>query len=371
MAVDFEQLPHPGIRHLSPYKPGKSIRELANEAGINDIIKLASNENPLGCSPKVKEALSSMKADMISSYPAPFIHPLMNELSQHLKVESDQIIISNGSDLIYNFLLAGFALHNNKYLLTHRYAFSTYEIQAAALGVPVKKVEIRRDWTVEVNKIINACDENTALICLANPNNPTGTLIPEEDILKLLETIPQQTLVVLDEAYFEFSNPLQKYNAIDWLHLFPNLVVTRTFSKAYGLAGLRLGYAAAHPSIISILRRLQLPFTVNQAALVAGCAALKDQDFVQETVKITKEGIQQMSQGLEHLGFDYIPSCCNFITFDCREDGNKIYQELLKKGIIVRPLHPYGMEHFLRVSIGTSQQNNRFLDTLGDIHHGQ
>ncbi|KTD25051.1 histidinol-phosphate transaminase [Legionella israelensis] len=368
MSVDFQLLPHQGIRTLSPYKPGKSVRELEQEQGISNIIKLASNENPLGCSPSILQALADMSDTLIASYPAPLIHPLMHKLAKHLNIEPQQLIISNGSDQIFNFLLSGFALHTNKHLLTHQFAFSTYQIQAQTLGIPVKTVAIENNWQVDVNALIEACDEKTGLICLANPNNPTGTLISKEDILHLLDEINPRTLVVLDEAYFEYARNQQQYNAINWLEKYSNLVLTRTFSKAYGIAGLRLGYAIAHPSIIDILRRLQLPFAVNQAALIAGYVGLDDQGFIEKTLEINQLGMKQITEGLADLGLNFIPSVCNFITFDCKQDGLPVYQHLLNQGIIVRPLHPYNMDNYLRVSIGTPEQNSRFLEALRGVY---
>lgn len=368
MPVDFQQLPHEGIRTLSPYKPGKSIAELKQEQGISDIIKLASNENPLGCSASVLATLANMPDTLIASYPAPMIHPLMNKLAKHLNVETEQLMVSNGSDQIFNFLLSAFALHNNKHLLTHQYAFSTYQIQAQALGIAVKTVAINDDWHVNVDALIEASNEKTALICLANPNNPTGTLITKDHILRLLDHSNPHSLIVLDEAYFEYSHEQQGYNAVEWLDTYPNLVLTRTFSKAYGLAGLRLGYVIAHPSVIEILRRLQLPFAVNQVALEAGCAALADQAFITKTVEVNRLGMKQIAEGLKALGLNFIPSSCNFISFDCKQDGMTVYQYLLSRGIIVRPLHPYNMNNYLRVSIGTEEQNSRFLETLKGVY---
>ncbi len=367
MSIDFQTLPHEGIRHLKPYKPGKPIDELAKEQGLSDIIKLASNENPLGCSPNVRQIMAELSSSLIASYPAPLIHPIIRKLAGHLSVQDENILISNGSDFIYGLLISSFALHTNKHMLTHDYAFSTYEIQARALGVPVKSVAVDTDWQVNIDALITACNKHTGLICLANPNNPTGRLISKNDIKRLIDATPQQTLIVLDEAYFEFSYEQQGYNAIDWLADHPNLVLTRTFSKAYGLAGLRLGYAIAHPSIIDILRRLQLPFTVNQAALEAASVALDDQNFVNQSLVLNRQGMQQMSEGLNALGLDFIPSACNFYSFNCLVDAMPIYQQLLSQGIIVRPLHPYGMSNYLRVSIGTKEQNTRFLNALRGI----
>lgn len=369
MAVDFHQLPHVGIRTLTPYKPGKPIIEVAREFGLTDIIKLASNENPLGCSPLVMQTLATLSYHLPAAYPSAINHPLQSKLANLLGLEANQLILSNGSDYIYLLLLMAFALHTGKHLLTHDYAFSTYQIQAQGLGIPVVSVKIQDDWHVDVQKLIDACTKDTGLICLANPNNPTGTLIPAADILKLLNNIPASTLLVLDEAYYEFVQKDTAVESIEWLARFPNLVITRTFSKAYGLAGLRLGYALAHKDIIALLQKLQLPFAVNQIALEAGFVALDDTAFMKKTLETNVAGMQQMCNGLSQLDIAYIPSAANFVTVDCKTNCLPIYQGLLAQGVIVRPLHAYNMPNHIRVSIGTKEQNTRLLKALSTIFH--
>ncbi|KTD40745.1 histidinol-phosphate transaminase [Legionella parisiensis] len=368
MAVNFQQLPHPGIQSLVPYKPGKSIEELAREKGINDndIIKMASNENPLGCSPLAHAALKEMSPHLLATYPSPMNHPLIPKLANKLAIDVDQLFVSNGSDYIYTILLNCFALHNDKHIITHEYAFSTYAIQANTLNIPVRSIEINPDWHVNVDKLIQACNAKTGIIFLANPNNPTGVLISPQEVKRLLENIPESTLLVIDEAYYEYAASQLSCNSIEWLAQHPNLVITRTFSKIYGLAGVRLGYAIAHPSIIDLMRRIQLPFTVNQVALTTAHAALDDDQFIQLSLQTNTEGMLQMKDGFNQLNIDYLPSACNFLTFDCKEDGMLIYNYLLDKGIIVRPLHPYKMNNYIRVTVGTKEQNVRFLNTLSN-----
>ncbi|WP_454781139.1 histidinol-phosphate transaminase [Legionella sp. WA2022007384] len=370
MMVKVQQLPHPGIQSLVPYKPGKSIEELAREKGINahDIIKMASNENPLGCSPLALAALKEMSPHTLATYPSPMNHPLIPKLANKLKINTDQLFVSNGSDYIYTILLNCFALHHDKHIITHEYAFSTYAIQAHTLNIPVQTIGIDSDWQVNVDKLIQACNSKTAIIFLANPNNPTGILINPKEIKRLLENIPETTILVVDEAYYEYAAAQLNCNSIDWLAHHPNLVITRTFSKIYGLAGVRLGYAVAHPSIIELMRRIQLPFTVNQVALTTAHAALDDDEFLQLSLRTNAEGMLQMKEGLNQLDITYLPSACNFLTIDCKEDGMRLYNYLLDRGIIVRPLHPYKMNNYLRVTVGTQEQNNRFLDTLSTFY---
>jgi histidinol-phosphate aminotransferase len=373
MSFDFNQLPHAGIRSLAPYIPGKSIDEVAQEQGLSDIIKLASNENPLGCSPNVLQALSQLTSQQISLYPTSINHPLRTKLAQKLGVDSEMLTLSNGSDLLFCLLLTSFALHTDKHILTHDCAFISYSIQAKTLGIPVISTPIYTDWRVNIEAMLNACNEKTALIFIANPNNPTGLLIEHIEIERLLNNIPKTTILVLDEAYYEYAHSSYKANSIELLAKYPNLVITRTFSKAYALAGLRLGYAISDPQITALLYRLQLPFAVNQAAMLAASAALDDQAFLEKSIQTTSQGIHQMQNGLAKLNLPHLPTAANFITFDCKTDADPIYQALQKYGIIVRPLAPYGLNNFLRVTIGTQKQNHKFLEKLticlGEAHH--
>lgn len=368
MPYDYRLLPHLGIQTLHPYVPGKPIAELKQELHLKDVIKLASNENPLGCSPQVLRALERLSPFDLAQYPAPNLHPLKEALSQKLSISSNQIFLSNGSDFIFNLLLILFALQSpNKHMLTHDKAFMTYSIQAQTLGIPCVELPLLAHWEVDIDALIGACNETTALIFLANPNNPTGLLVPKEGIQKLLASIPQSCILVVDEAYFEFAYPSNADSALPLLDAFPNLVITRTFSKAYGLAGLRLGYAAASETIIDLLQRIQLPFTVNFVALEAALAALRDEVFLENTLKNNQSGLEQVAFGLKKLDIAALPSSCNFITFDCGRPGLSIYQRLLEHGIIVRPLTPYHWDNFLRVTIGSEKDNHRFLSTLAKI----
>lgn len=368
MGIDFKLLPHEGIRSLVPYKPGKAIEELAREKNLTDIIKLASNENPLGCSPMALEALRAMSPHLIATYPAPINHVLVDKLAGKLNVNPKQVFLSNGSDYIYSMLLNCFALHTNKHILVHDYTFSTYAIQANTFNIPVKSVPINDRWEVNIDTLIEACTEDTGILFFANPNNPTGVLTSQSELKRLLANIPASTILVLDEAYYEYAAAHIEDNSINWLDQYPNLVITRTFSKIYGLAGLRLGYAIANPDIIALLQRVQLPFSVNQAVLNAASAAVDDADFIKRSLANNQQGMQQMCSGLDALGVQYIPSSCNFITFDCKDDALLLYNYLLDRGIIVRPLHPYNMPNYMRVTIGTEPQNARFLAAIRNYY---
>ena len=368
MSDYFHTLTHKGIQSLHPYIPGKAIEELAREKQLTDIIKLASNENPLGCSPLAQQALANLTSYQLALYPSPSNHPLYSKLAEHLGIDRAMLMLSNGSDYIFWFLLTIFALNQNKFMLTHQYAFITYSIQAQIMGIPILTTPVDVNFEVNIDEMIEACLNNdVALIFLANPNNPTGLGISHEQIERLLSQVPTSTLVVVDEAYHEYTAPHTQQHSLILQQRFANLILTRTFSKVYGLAALRLGYAIAHPSIIELLHRVQLPFTVNQAALVTAQAALADKAFIQKTLECNREGMQQMSAGLKALDLSYIPSQTNFITFECKTSGQSIYDKLLEQGIIVRPLTPYGLPNHLRVTIGTAKQNERFLANLAKI----
>lgn len=367
MPHTYQSLTHPGIQTLEPYVPGKSIEAVKRELGLNDIIKLASNENPFGCSPLVFKTLSELKSQDIANYPAYNLHPLKQALAQKYGISEDLITLSNGSDFIFTLLLMLFALGTNKHMLTHDKAFSTYAIQAKTLGIPFVSTPLLANWQVDVSALIAACNENTGLIFLANPNNPTGLIIPIEDLQLILESIPKTCILVIDEAYYEFAYAPNDSRTLQLFQHYSNLVITRTFSKAYGLAGLRIGYAIACKEITELLQRIQLPFMVNQVALEASLSALQDEAFLTKILEQNKKGLEQVRLGLHALHLKTLESHCNFITFDCGQNSLPIYQELLKYGIIVRPLTPYQLPNFLRVSIGREEDNERFLKALSQV----
>lgn len=368
MHCDYKELPHEGIRTLTPYVPGKSVDELASERGLSHIIKLASNENVHGCSPLVTKALVNLSAHNLATYPQSIHHPLRKQLASHLHVDQSMLTLANGSDSLFGLLLTCFALHTNKHMLTHQYAFSSYAIQAYTLGIPVVTTQDKDNLEVDIDGMIARVTEQTALIFLANPNNPTGLLLDNAQIKRLLASIPSTTLLVLDEAYDEFVHDKQ-INTLDLLQQYSNLIITRTFSKAYGLAGLRLGYAIAHPDITALLYRIQLPFVVNIAALTAASAALQDTDFLAKTQHMTTTGLRQLEQGLTQLNLPFLKSSGNFITFDCKMDGLILYESLQQSGIIVRPLHPYHLNQYIRVTVGTEEHNTRLLNTLKEFYN--
>lgn len=364
MFCDFKQLAHKGIQTLSPYVPGTSINEVIKDYGITDIIKLASNENPYGCSSKVIDAIKASTQENIAHYPSTYHHPLKTALAAMHGLTADSVMLSNGSDLFYTLLIMSFAVNSTKHILTHDYAFLTYSIQAKALGVPIVQVPLKINWEIDVDALINASKPDTALLFLANPSNPTGGYLNMDAIEHLLKHIPPTCICVLDQAYHEFVSHLEADKCLSLLKRFPNLFITRTFSKAYGLAGLRLGYALAHPNLIAVLQKIILPFSVSQIAMTAGLAALSDTDFVKNCVNANTNERARVREALENLNLTCLPANANFITIDTQSNSLKLYEALLKQGVIVRPLHAYGLANYLRISIGTSAENTKMLKAL-------
>lgn len=363
MNYNFKEFVHAGIKALKPYVPGKSLTEIKKNNNQQEIIKLASNENVLGCSDKVLDAIRNITKEDASIYPTSISHPLRKQLAEYLGVEQNTVTLSNGSDLIICLLLTCFATNSDKHILTHDYAFSSYAIQATTLGIPVVSTPTQ-NWQVDIDAMINTCNSKTALIFLANPNNPTGSLINHQEISRLINNIPKSTILVLDEAYFEYAQDAYMGNSLELLNKHPNLVIMRTFSKVYGLAGFRIGYAISCKEISELMYSIQLPFAVNIVAMIAASAALKDQEFITNTLKMNKEGLTQMQDGLNTLNIPYIPTNANFITIDCQISANIIAKELEKDNIYTRPLAPNNMENYLRISIGTKDQNLKVLQSL-------
>lgn len=360
--------PHEGIQNLHPYVPGKSIDALAKEKGLENIVKLASNENPLGCSPLVMERLRALPPEDLASYPDPRQHPLISVLSSHLGVSEAQLFLCNGSDALFTLLLNLSCLHQGKHLLTHAYAFASYVIQAQTYGIDYRVVPMADNLCINVDDLIEACNDDTGVIMFANPNNPTGTIIAVSEIERLLQAVPQSVMVLVDEAYCEFAYDSQEQSALHLLEKYPNVVISRTFSKIYGLASVRLGYAIAHPESIEWLWKVQLPFALSGIALETGRAALSDQDFVQESLALNAHSMKALQATIHGLGLPVLPSSCNFLTFDCQCSAQEVYHYLLDKGVIVRPLSGYGLPQHMRVSLGTEYQNQCFSDSISAFY---
>ncbi len=350
------------IRSIAPYQPGKPIAELARELGIHPdkIIKLASNENPLGVSPLAMRAIQAALADL-ARYPDGNGFELKLALSKRYGVDMARIVLGNGSNDVLNAAARAFLAPSVEAVYSqHAFAIYALEIQyTGATGVEAPA----REFAHDLGAMLAAVTPRTRMIFLANPNNPTGTLISAADLHGFLREVPRQVIVVLDEAYNEYIPDALKADSLAWLAEFPNLIVTRTFSKAYGLAGLRVGYAFAHPDVADLMNRVRQPFNVNSISLAAAAAGLDDHEFVRCSFELNQAGMRQLTAGLTKLGIAYIPSAGNFVSIKVK-DAAGVFQRLLKRGVIVRPLAAYQMPDFLRVSIGLQSENERFLEAL-------
>ena len=355
----------PHVRAIAPYQPGKPISELAREFGLAeaDIVKLASNENPLGPSPLALAAAQDALHDM-ALYPDGAGFALKAKLSEKLGVAANQIVLGNGSNDVLDMAARAF-LSPGTSSVHSQHAFAVYPIATQTVGAQSIVVPAR-DYGHDLAAMRAAIRDDTRVLWIANPNNPTGTFLPWAEIEAFLETVPLQVLVVLDEAYGEYLPPAERCDTAAWLTRFPNLLISRTFSKAYGLAGLRVGYGLGSADVIDLLNRVRHPFNVNAPALAAAEAALDDAEFLARSYALNAAGMAQLVAGLAELGIETVPSKGNFLLAKVG-DAARINTELLKRGVIVRPVANYGLPEFLRVSVGLAGQNARFLDALSVV----
>ncbi len=365
MSIDYQQQAVAGVRALMPYQPGKPIDELAREYGLDPqaIIKLASNENPLGPSPVAMQAARGALDDLCR-YPDGNGFALKSALAERLAVVPGQITLGNGSNDVLEVIARVFAGPGDEIVFS-QYAFAVYPIVTQAIGAHGVQVPAR-DWGHDLTAMAAAITEQTRLVFVANPNNPTGTVCPLTDIEHFLNQVPERVLVVLDEAYCDYLTGDDEPDAsLPLLARFPNLIITRTFSKAWGLAALRVGYALSSAEIADLLNRVRQPFNVDSVALAAATAVLSDHEYLQRACAVNREGMTQLEQGFRRLGLAFIPSAGNFIAVDVGDQAGAIYQQLLARGVIVRPIAAYGMPNHLRVTVGLADENERFLDALG------
>jgi len=350
------------IRAIAPYQPGKPIAELAREMGLDaaTIVKLASNENPLGPSPLALQAIQACLPEL-ARYPDGNGYALKAALAKQYGVEATQIVLGNGSNDVLEFAARAFLKPGDSAVYS-QHAFAVYPLVVQAVGA--RGIEVpAKDFGNDPQALLQAIEADTRLLFIANPNNPTGTLIAPDDLLALIEQVPSNVLVLLDEAYYEYLAPAVAPKSISWLARFPNLLIARTFSKAYGLAGLRVGFGLAHADVIGMLNRVRQPFNVSSVAQVAAVAALGDTAHLQRSVTLNNAGMQQICSGLKQLGLSFIPSYGNFVSFRIGS-ATAMYQRLLQRGVIVRPVASYAMPEYLRVSIGLETENEKFLSAL-------
>ena len=359
--VDFLKLAQPGITELSPYQPGKPIEELERELGIVDIIKLASNENPLGPSRVVIESITGQLAEL-ARYPDGSAYQLKDKLQAKLGIDSAMVTVGNGSNDVLE-LVARVFLGPGLESIVSEHSFVVYPLVTKSLGAELIVIPAI-DFGQDLNATRAAISDRTRVIFIANPNNPTGTWVDKQSLLSFLDGVPEEVLVVLDEAYAEYVAEPDYPNGLELVDDYPNLIVTRTFSKAYGLAGLRMGYSVSHPDIADLMNRVRQPFNVNAMSLAAALVALDDEAYLKESVRVNNEGMKMLTDACDQFGLGYIPSVGNFLTIDFGCDAMPIYDGLLQEGVIVRPIGVYGLPNHLRVTVGLPLENKRFIDSL-------
>ncbi len=364
--TDFSRNANPGVLGLSPYQPGKPIEELEREYGVSDIIKLASNENPLGPSPRALAAMHDVLED-IWLYPDGNGFELKQKLAAKHNVSTDRITLGNGSSDVLEFAVRVFVAPGDEVLFSE-HSFALYPLLTKAVG-GTGVVAPAKNWGHDLDAMRERISERTKVIFIANPNNPTGTWLGAAELEAFIRQVPEQVLVVLDEAYFDYAS-FPATGATDypdcssWIARYPNLMVARTFSKSYGLAGLRVGYAVSHPQVADLMNRVRPPFNVNSVALAAAAAALDDTEHLLRSVELNAAGLKQLTARFDKMGLEYIPSVGNFISVDLQRAGGPVYEALLREGVIVRPVANYGMPNHLRVTVGTKEENERFLSAL-------
>lgn len=367
---NFENLVTDGVRGLQPYVPGKPMEELEREYGIRHSIKLASNENPIGPPACAVDAMRLAAADS-ALYPDGGGYRLKQALADKYAVAPSQITLGNGSNELL-VLLAETFMSPDVQAIYDQHSFVVYRLAVQAVGATARVAasyphNAAQPFGHDLAAFSALMTADTRLVFIANPNNPTGTWTASSDLRGFIESVPADVIVVVDEAYGDYVTEPDYPNAIEWLNEFPNLVVTRTFSKIYGLAGLRIGYAISHNEVAELLNRVRQPFNVNHLAQVAAIAALQDESHVVSSREMNQAGLRQLTEGLNALGFPVLPSIGNFVLADMRKPAQPYYEALLRAGIIVRPVANYGLPEHLRITVGLPEHNDRLLSALSAI----
>lgn len=360
----------PGVQGLRPYEPGKPLSELEREYGVRDAIKLASNENPLGPSPAALEAARNTLGE-IARYPDGNGFELKRAIADRFNVDIRGITLGNGSNDILEIIARAFLLPGLESVFS-QHAFAVYPIVTQAIGATAR-VAAAHDgsrgtrYGHDLDAMAACITDRTRVVFIANPNNPTGTWLRKDELEDFLARVPSDVVVVLDEAYVEYVTEPDYPDALPWLQRYPNLIITRTFSKAYGLAGLRVGFALAHPQVTDLLNRVRQPFNVNIIAMAAAAAALGDRAHLEATFKLNQSGMLQWTDVCTEIGLEYIPSVGNFICVDVGRAAAPVYDALLHEGVIVRPIANYGLPNHLRISLGLAQENRRAIAALRKV----
>ena len=362
MLIDPCELSPSYVRSIAPYQPGKPISELAREMGLDEagIVKLASNENPRGIGPRTRAAIERSIPE-IARYPDGNGFELKQALSRRYHVEMGAIVLGNGSNDVLELVASAF-LGPGRAAVMSQHCFAVYPLATQARGA--LGIEIpARDFGHDLAAMRAAITPHTRIVFIANPNNPTGTWLAGDAVEAFVASVPRDVLVVLDEAYNEYLEPSEQADSVAWISRYPNLIVSHTFSKAHGLAALRVGYGVMDAAIADLMNRVRQPFNVNSLAQAAAIAALADETYVEESRRQNREGMRQLEAGLRAQGVSFVPSRGNFVLIEVG-DASAIYQSLLRQGVIVRPVANYGLPGFLRVTVGTRGENERFLAAL-------
>jgi histidinol-phosphate aminotransferase len=357
------ELVRKNILNITPYVAGKPIEETKRQMGLKAIIKLASNENPLGPSPKAIKAMRKSLSG-VNRYPDSQGFALKKKLSQFLKVEPENLVLGNGSDELIDIIIKTFA-EEDENIITADVTFLEYEIIAKGNCRKVLTVPLRY-FKYDLEAMKRKIDRKTKLIFIANPNNPTGTYVTKYELQDFIQDLPENVIVVLDEAYDAFIDVDDFPYSLNYLNN-KNVIILKTFSKAYGLAGLRMGYAIAQPEFTAYMEKVRQPFNVNLLAQAAAVAALDDKEFLRKTRKVVLAGKNYLYDKLNRLGLAYVPSVANFILIDAGRDGVGLFREMLKYGVIVRDMKQYGLKNFIRVTVGTKKENERFIKVLKKV----
>lgn len=365
--TDLISLAAKGVQGLQPYQPGKPVSELQRELGLGDILKLASNENPLGCSDKASAALVDV-AKNLADYPDGNSYEIKQAIAAYHGVDIGQVTVGNGSNDILE-LIARAYLTPETAAVYSKHAFAVYPIVTQAIGAEHRVAEAQpadaeQPYGHDLDKMLALIDDQVRVVFVANPNNPTGGWLGEAELTRFLDAVPATTVVVLDEAYFDYVGEADYPDGAKLLSRYPNLVVTRTFSKAYGLAALRLGYALSSPQLADVMNRVRQPFNVNAAAQAAGIAALADRQHIAYSKAVNDAGLQQWQQACERMNWTMIPSVGNFVCLDLGQPAMPVYDAMLAMGVIVRPVENYGLPGMIRITVGKNAQNERAIAAL-------
>lgn len=360
----MRRLVHEGIRELVPYPPGKPIEELERELGIHGSIKLASNENPLGPSPEAVKAIKN-SISSLNRYPDGSAYYMKEALSKKYGISPEEIIVGNGSDELLELIIRTFFVYGDHAVQSFP-TFLVYEKIIMGAGGDISSVPLS-NFGLDLERMLDAVTSKTRVIFINNPNNPTGSVLFKDELLDFLHQVPDDIIVVLDEAYIEFVRDDRVANGLELITQHPLLIVLRTFSKLYGLAGLRIGYGFASREVVDYMNRIRQPFNVNSLAQAAAVAALTDSAFVSRTIELTNSGLEYLFRELDNIGIEYHPTQTNFFLIKVPGGGDSMYNKMLKHGVIVRSMSPYGLSDYIRINVGLPEENERFIETFRKV----